>query len=209
VAPTANEKAALVGPSGYAPNAGNPYVTLSYAAGGYPMARKTILAPEYAGGVLWNGGVPPVGGTLTTDFEFASGYGYNFYKWDSSAIAYETYNVVVRWKVPETFVRFNTTANKALILDLLTQDTGADSYVGVTIFRDDTLGITSSIAPIASTVANTWYSERQGDEVLAFDATDAVLASLVANDVLVIIIAMRSQNTQYVKIGDITIQYVG
>jgi hypothetical protein len=208
--PTANQKAALAGPAGYPPTASNPYATQDWVSIGAPIAKKEVLSPEYPGGVLYDGGVTPTGGTLISDFEFnVANYGFNFYKWISTAVAFETYNVVVRWKVPETFVGFNTTLNKALILDISTEDTGTDSYVGITIQKDDALLVTSSISTISSTVGALWYSERAADELIAFDAADSVLASISAGDVLIITIAMSSQNSKYAKVGDITIQYNG
>jgi hypothetical protein len=45
--------------------------------------------------------------------------------------------------------------------------------------------------------------------LIDFDATDPVLASISAGDVLMITVAMSSQNSKYAKAGDITIQYNG
>jgi hypothetical protein len=213
--PTANEKAALVGPTGYAPSAGNPYATVSYVTALAPIARKLILAPEYAGSVLWNGGSSPTGGVLTTDYELVTTYGYNFYKWLSTAVGFEVYNVMVRWKVPETFTGFLATANKALIIDICTDEASTtNNKVGATIFKEG-VGTPSPFVAIASTGPGAWCSERTGTDATAihFDSGDTVLSSLGAGDVLVIQIEMSSKGSSgtdhFVKIGDITIQYTG
>ena len=214
--PTSDQKAALVGPSGYTPSGLNPYATVNWVALGAPIARKIILSPEYPGGVLWADGAVITAGSLTSDFEFyplpppGAGFGYNHYKWVSTAIFQETYYVVIRWRVPESFTGFRTTANKALIVDIATEDTGTNAQIDAAIFKDTGgVPIFSNLSLISSTVAGVWYSERAGNEKVYYDATDPVLASIGAGDVLVMQIAMNSQNNKRAKIGDITIQYVG
>ena len=84
------------GPSGPSGSGATGATGPSGPAGGIAIARKIILAPEYAGAVLYDGGVVPTAGAMTSDFEFDGvGWGYNFYKWYSSVVAegpVETYN---------------------------------------------------------------------------------------------------------------------
>jgi hypothetical protein len=210
--PTSSQKAALPGPTGYPPSLTNPYVTLNYIAFGIPVVRKQILAPEYEGGVLWNGGVAPVSATLTTDYELGSdSFGYNFYKWVSTAGAFETYFVVVRWRCPDTFVIFNQTPTAALRVDFATEDiTGADSRARFTYGKDNALGVTSSTGWTYGNVSGTWYSDRVGNIFgMTVGGLDPILATFAAGDVLLVKIEMQSRNNKYVKIGDITIQYTG
>jgi len=171
------------------------------------IPRKIILSPEYPGGVLWADGAVITAGSLTSDFEHyplpppGAGYGYNFYKWVSTAIFQETYWVVVRWRVPESFTGFRTTANKALIVDIATEDTGTNAQIDAAIFKDTGgVPVFSLVNLISSTVAGVWYSERAGNEKVYYDATDPVLASIGAGDVLVMQIAMNSQNNKWSKI---------
>ena len=214
--PTVDQKAALIGPVSHLPSVTNPYATVNWVALGAPIARKIILSPEYPGGVLWADGAVITAGSLTSDFEFyplpppGAGFGYNFYKWVSTAVFQETYYVVIRWRVPESFTGFRTTANKALIVDIATEDTGTNAQIDAAIFKDTGgVPIFSNLSLISSTVAGVWYSERVGNEKVFYDATDPVLASIGAGDVLVMQIAMNSQNNKWAKIGDITIQYNG
>lgn len=212
--PTQDQKDALVGPPGYAPNAANPYATVNYVTVANQILRKVILAPEFAGAVFWDGGSPTVGGSLVSDFDLFSTppYAFNYYRWMSTEAAYESYYIVVRWRIPEGFNGFYSVPNEALAIDLRTFDTGADTYAMVWIFKDGNLTM-SPIGPISSPVADTWYASRSGNAVLYYDASDPILASFSAGDVLGIIIGMSSQNStgadRYVDIGDITIQYVG
>jgi len=210
LSPTASQKAALAGPSGYAPNGLNPYATVSYVGGLITPARKIIIPAEYAGGVLWDAGAIIAGGSLTSDFEIVGAFGYNFYKWLSTIG--ETYYAVVRWKAPELFTGWSVVANTALIIDMLTEAAAATSTVGVTIYKDGVMGTPSVKGPFFGT-AFTWHAERHSGvpaqaPLLFYDATDPVLASIGAGDVLVIAIAMASNN-KFVKIGDITLQYTG
>lgn len=209
LAPTADQKAALVGPSGYAPTSLNPYATVNYVGGLITPARKIIIPAEYAGGVLWDAGGIIAGGSLTSDFEIVGAFGYNFYKWLSTIG--ETYYAVVRWKAPELFSAWSAVANTALIIDMLTEAAAATSTVGVTIYKDGVMGSPSAIGPFFG-AGGLWYAERHSGgaqaPLLFYDATNPVLASIGAGDVLVIAIAMTSNN-KFVKIGDITLQYTG
>jgi hypothetical protein len=182
--------------------------------GSSSIARKVIIPPEYAGAVLYDGGfTPSAGAKFISDFEITGAYGFNFYKWLSDAGAFDTYYVVVRWRAPESFVGFNPTLNNALIIDLCTDDTGTDTYAGVTIFKDGFPGVTSSIGPLSSAIAGAWHSHRAGNGLLSYDATNPVLSTIVAGSTLVMMIGLSSQNSsgtdKWVKIGDITIQYNG
>jgi hypothetical protein len=169
-----------------------------------------VLFPEFPGATFT---LSPGGanlGTLTTDKEDYGNYYYNHYKWISDQITMQNYDIVIQWRVPETFLNLLATANKALIIDLSTQEnTTTNNKVDVILSKDGSILTTSTLANKVSTVAGVWYSERVGNEVVKFDATDPILSGLVAGDTLNIVIRMYSKNSKTVKIGAITIQYTG
>jgi hypothetical protein len=175
------------------------------------LARKAVLFPEFDGATFT---LAPGGanlGTLTTDKEDHSDFYYNHYKWISTEVTLQSYDIVVQWRVPETFKNFNAAVDKALIVDIATSQAAVtNNKVDVILSKDSLVSATSTIINKFSTpVAANWYSEREGNELIAFDATDPILSSLSAGDTLNVVIRMYSQNSGEVKIGAITIQYTG
>jgi len=202
--PSTDQKLALQGEG--TPAAGNKFATKSYVR----LARKEVFFPEGEGSVLttiWSLG-SNIGNMISTS-ETSGNYIYNFFKWLSAEVGLQTYDINIQWRVPETFSGFLATANKALIIDLCTEEASAtNNKVDVTIKKEGISGV-SSILGVYSTVAATWYSEREGNELIGFDATDLILASLVTGDILNIGITVYSKDSKYVKIGAVTAQYAG
>ena len=202
--PTTDQKLALVGEG--TPATGNKYATKSYV----DIARKLVLFPECGGSTLTNiysGGNE--NGNMTATKEASGNYAYNHYKWLSCVdTAWEIYSILIQWKVPETFVSFLATANKALIVDIKTEEAADTSNKIDVVLQKDGVATTSSITGKFSTVAATWYSEKESNELIGFDATDAVLASLSPGNTLNIVIKMYSK-LKYCKVGAVTIQFTG
>ena len=201
--PTADERAALIGEG--TPTGTNLYVTKSYAR----PARKKILFPEATGAVL----TPAPGGAnignMTSIAMAVGNYIFNYYQWlSSSVVAIQSYDISIQWRVPETFLGFTLTANKALTVDICTQENAITNNKVDVIIKKDGIATTSSMIDKYSTVADTWYAERKGNEKIGFDRTDTVLSTLVAGDTLDITIRVYSWN-KYVKIGAVTVQYTG
>lgn len=213
VAPTVDEKAALAGISGQTPSAANPYVTLNYLLGGpSEVDKKHVLFPEFAGGTfaLTPGGLNT--GTMITNSEVVSSaglnYRFNYYQWESAETAdLHKYDIVVQWKVPSTFDSWTTTGYKALIIDFKTQinDPG-ECYVDVELTKDGS-NLTSPYTGYSS--GGVWFAEKLGNESIRVDRSDAILSTIVAGDTLNIRITLASRDNYYVRIGGITLQYVG
>jgi len=202
--PTDDEKAALVGEG--VPGAGNKYIVQTLAR----PARKRVLFPEATGAVL----TPAPGGAnignMTSTAMADGNYIFNYYQWLSSSVgAIQSYDISIQWRVPETFLGFTLTANKALTVDICTQENATTNNKVDVIIKKDGIATTSSITDKCSLVNTTWYAERKGNEKIGFDRTDTVLSSLVAGDTLDITIRVYSWNSKYVKIGAVTVQYTG
>jgi hypothetical protein len=205
--PTAAQKVALVGEG--VPNTGNKYIVQTLVR----PSRKRVLFPEANGAVL----TPAPGGAnvgnMTSDAMADGNYRFNYYQWLSdSVVALQSYDISVQWRVPDTFLGFNITANKALTVDICTQENATTNNKVDVIIKKDGIATTSSITSKCSTVADTWYAERKiapFSELIGFDRTDTVLSSLVAGDTLDITIRVYSWNSKYVKIGAVTVQYTG
>jgi len=201
VAPTTDQKAALAGEG--TPSGSNLFVTKSYVR----MARKRVLFPEFPSAVL---AIAPGGantGILSTGAEVSGNYIYNYYKWLSAEAAFQSYDISVQWRVPETFLEFDV--GRALVVDICTEEASAvNNKIDVILSKDGVAG-SSSIADQFSTVLGTWYSEREGNEIVVFTSADAILSTLVVGDTLNIAVRVYSKSSKYVKIGAITIQYEG
>jgi len=200
--PTQDQKNALIGEN--APTINNNYVTKDYVR----KARKKVFFPEEADSVLTPSPGGANSGNMTTASEVHGNYTYNNYKWLSSEVTLQNYDISIQWKVPETFLGFRTVANKALIVDICTQEnTNTNNYAEV-IIKKDGVATTSSILDKYSAVATNWYSEREVNELIGFTYTDSVLSSLVPGNILDITIRVYSKSNKYAKVGAVTIQGV-
>jgi len=200
--PTVDEKAALAGEG--APTVSNKYTTKDYVR----VNRKEQIFPEYAGATF----TPAAGGAnigvMTTNAEMIANYMYNYYKWLSTEVVLQSYDISVQWKVPETFINWLT---KALSVDICTELTDPlECKVSVYVYKDGVaLGPVFSLDKV-STVAATWYDERHNSDVITFSAADlGTTLNLGAGDVVDIAIRVYSRNSRYVKVGAVTLGYRG
>jgi len=202
LAPTAIQKLALVGAG--TPSGMNKYVTHDYIR----LARKEVLYPEFQSATF----APSPGGantgTLSTDAEAVGDYIYNFYKWESLEVAFQSYDISVQWRVPETFEGWHAT--KALIVDICTEENvTTNNFVTVILSKDGVAGSSTSL-DFCSGTPGIWCAERNSGEVIIFTAANlGTTLALGAGDTLNIAIRMSSFNDAYVKIGAITLQYTG
>jgi hypothetical protein len=202
LAPTSDQKDALAGEG--TPSGTNKYVTKDYVR----LVRKEILFPEFQSSTF----VPSPGGAnigiLITEAETVGNYIYNYYKWVSSEGAFQNYDISIQWRVPETLESWHLT--KALIIDICTQeDVVTNNFVTAILSKDGVAGTVTSPNSVSSS-SGVWCAERTSGEIIVFSATDlGTTLALAPGDTLNITIRMNSQNSKYVKIGAITIQYVG
>lgn len=198
--PSISQFAALVGTG--VPSGSNPYVNADYVR----INRSDILFPEYPGAVFTPSGSNNTG-TLTSNMENAT-YRYNYYKWLTTEATMQSYDISVKWQVPATWLSWQA---NALTIDFCTEDAVATNCkVDATICKDGVLAITFPVVPwatgVASSVAGTW-----GTKITFTNANMATL-SLAAGSILNILIRMYSMfdtHSHYVKIGNITLSYVG
>jgi hypothetical protein len=187
---------------------------------GVRLARKDVLFPEFPGATFCVTPGSPNLGIFTTDSEIVTvtglGYRFNYYEWYSLETALlQSYDILVQWRVPDTFVNFGTTISqsKVLILDIRTQSADvAESCVAVELWKDGTdptdPAKISTSGPKRSQDGN-WRSLRFTNEVIFFDGSDNILKALVPGDLLNVRITMSSKDNNYARVGPITISYVG
>ena len=188
------------------PSVSNLYVTKEFVR----PNRKRVMFPEGAGSVLNPSGTGFNLGNMTTTSGVSGDYIYSYYQWLSDdPTQIQSYDISIQWRTPATFLGFSTATNKALIVDICTLENATTNNKVDVIIKKDGTATTSTIVNKCSTVAATWYSERELNEIIGFDASNTVLASLSAGDTLNITIRVYSKNSKYAKIGAVTIQYMG
>lgn len=203
LAPTANQKAALVGEG--TPSASNKFVTKSYAR----PEQKVVLFPEFAGATFAEASGGLNTGELITDSELQGNSRFNFYEWLSAEVVLNNYDILVQWKVPATFLNWTTTANKALVIDLKTDSTDILLNKASIQLQKDGSAPTSTLSDKVGTVGGAWNAERLGNEVIYFDQSNAILSSLTAGDTLNIKITLNSKSSSKIRIGAISLRYIG
>lgn len=209
LAPTSDQQDALTGEG--TPSVTNKYVTKSYVR----MARKEILFPEFQSATFALSGSGTNVGLLSTNSEASGNYIYNYYKWvNTTEVAFQDYDISIQWRVPETFLSWHPT--EALIVDICTQEADLTNNKVKVFLSEDGSGVAqTSSGEICSNVAATWNSEREGTELIYFTDGDTNLANIATDaaagtfDTLNIVIRMYSKASKYVKIGAITLQYIG
>jgi hypothetical protein len=160
------------------------------------------LFPEYPGAVMTASGSDNDPGEegMTSDFEAVGTSIYNYYEWSSDVVSgLQSYDINVKIPIPYNFVGIPAGANVALTVDIKTEEIAhTNNLLDITIQRDGNAA-TSTLADQHSAVAETWVA-------VGFDETNAVLAALVAGDVLNVTIRMYSQASIYCRIGKINLQ---
>jgi hypothetical protein len=199
---TQDQRDALAGEG--IPSGSNKFATKSYVR----MPRKFVITPEFPGVLVASPGGANIG-IMDTDAEVNNNFLYGFYQWLSDQGSFQSYDLVVQWRIPETFLNFLATSNKALIVDICTQEADAtNNKVDVILSKDGADSTTSSMLAQISTI---WASEKENTAIIGFDAAKILsdLGVLLPGDTLNIRIRMYSKNSVWVKVGAITIQYVG
>ena len=178
------------------------------AVGGCTTCNMT-LQPEYPGATLTANGSASTNGTMTSDNSMseASAEWRNYYEWKSSQTALQDYTIAVRVKLPTNFAGWQTT--NAIVINFVTQsDAASSNQIDVDIRNaDDTPG--TSVATSndnVSGVAATWSTIVIDDSALV---TGGAPEWDAAGESAVILIKVQSKDANYVRVGDIILNYTG
>jgi hypothetical protein len=153
---------------------------------------KVVLSPEYSGAVLTADGTANTG-TMTSDSDANSK---NYYEWNSSEVSLNDYDVRVRFTLPSDFDSWESTA---LTLNFVTEDTGTNSKADIYLYLASSGTVDDSAVDGASSSGGTWTSmSLQSADLNECDA---------ANETCMLIIRMYSANDNYVRVGDIELNY--
>ncbi|MBP7768610.1 hypothetical protein KA082_02125 [Candidatus Woesebacteria bacterium] len=174
--------------------------------GGGSVATNITLVPEYAGAALTANGSASIDGSMTSDTTTSSDGFKNYYQWSSAQTALQDYTVAVRVKLPSNFASWAT--SNAIVLNFVTQSTSNTSNKIDLDLRnqDDTpsSSVTTSTANVSS-VAGTWTTVAIDDSVIDDGSAPDWDA---AGETVTILIKLSSKDSNYVRIGDIVLNYI-
>ena len=120
----------------------------------------------------------------------------NYYEWNSSETSFNDYDVRVRFTLPSDFESWSTTA---VTLNLVTEDTGTNAKADMYLYLATSGTIDDSATSLASSSGGTWTTGALQSADL--DECDA------ANETCILIIRMYSANDNYIRVGDVELNY--
>jgi len=178
--------------------------------GGGRHSRKIQLNAEYSGGVLstfyGTGTDASITGTMTSDAEPSADLLRTYYEWDSGEADLNYYTVAVRVTLPEDFAAWEE--SNAVQVDIDTESTNAaNNLISIYIYNgDDTpaTAVTSSLSNVSS-VADTWETVTIDDSAIDEGGAPDWDAG---GETAVIYLRMGSKDNNFVRIGDIKLNYL-
>lgn len=186
----------------FTPSSGGPVYT------GTARPSKTVtFSPEYAGAVLTTfygaGTDTDTTGAMTATGDTTPGTSIrNYYQWERTTDATQHfYTVAVRITLPSDFAAWQTT-NAVQVAYITESATTTLSDVDVRIYNDNSATIVASDLDNSST---SWTTADFDDSVLDDGAGSEWDA---AGETAVIYLRMGSASSNYVRVGDITLNYL-
>jgi hypothetical protein len=155
-----------------------------------------VLSAEYAGAVLSSDGTNNTG-FMVSDAEGTSANSMNYYEWNSSETTLQDYDVRVRYTIPADFESWGT---NAFTLNLATEAAAStNNKVDIYAYLESSGTVDDSSTNQYSSSAGVWTTTTiQGADLGDCNA---------AGETCVLIIRMYSANDNYVRIGDIDVNY--
>ena len=164
-----------------------------------PMASATktvTLSAEYPGAVLAADGSNNVG-FMTSDAEGSAFNSMNYYEWNSSETTLQDYDVRLRYTIPTDFASWNS---NAFTLNFVTEAAAStNNKVDIYVYEESSGTIDDSSTTQYSSSAGVWQTTNiQGADLGECNT---------AGETCLILIRMYSANDNYVRIGDIDVNY--
>jgi hypothetical protein len=172
-------------------NDGTNWISLANAT------KSVTLSSEYAGAVLAADGSNNTG-FMTSDGEIDYHDDYmNYYEWNSSETTLQDYDVRVRFTIPSDFASWGT---NAFTLNFATEAAAStNNMVDIYVYEESAETVDDSNINQYSSSAGVWQTANiQGADLGDCNA---------AGETCLILIRMYSANDNYVRIGDIDVNY--
>jgi hypothetical protein len=158
--------------------------------------KTATLSAEYPGAVMSADGTNNIG-FMTSDAEGATSSSMNYYEWNSSETSLQDYDVRLRFTIPHDFSSWGA---NAFTLNFATEAaTATNNKVDIYVYEENSSTVDSSSMNKYSTVAGAW----QTTSLLGADLSNCNAAGKKC----LVLIRMYSANDNYVRVGDIDINY--
>ena len=166
--------------------------------GSKAYSGKIVFSAEYEGASLVADGNKNKGSMSVQNTGGVGNNGMNYYQWSSEETVMHDYDVVLRFVLPDDFVAWATDDNdiaNAIVIDYVTETLSlGENGLSVKVFLESSQ---TDLVTVENT-ASTWST-------IALPATN--LSSLVAGNTVVMVLKMSSSGGNYVRLGDITLNY--
>ena len=138
---------------------------------------------------------------MTSDYtNSTTGSRTTYYEWTSSEASLQDYTIVVRFTLPDNFGAW--AASTPMVFSYATESTTAtDNQVDINVFLQSGSTADATDADNVSGTAGTWTT-TSGITTASLSECDA------AGETCVIEFSMQSLSDNYVRIGDITLNYM-
>jgi hypothetical protein len=124
----------------------------------------------------------------------------NYYEWNSSQITLQDYDIYIRFTLPDDFSSWATGTDVAIVFDFVTETTTAsDNQMDISVYLESSATADTTDNDNVSGTAATWTTTGIDDSAL----TDCN----AAGETCVIVIKTQSKDSNYIRVGDITLQY--
>jgi uncharacterized delta-60 repeat protein len=158
--------------------------------------KTTTISAEYPGAVLVADGTANVG-SMTSDAEGSTSNSMNYYEWNSSESTLQDYDVRLRFTIPHDFSSWGT---NAFTLNFATEVAAStNNKVDIYVYEESSGTVDDSSTDQYSSSAGVWQTTSlQGADLGDCNST---------GETCVIILRMYSANDNYVRVGDIDVNY--
>jgi len=159
--------------------------------------RKVTLSAEYPGAVLAADGSSNTG-SMTSDAEGSASNSMNYYEWSSSETTLQDYDVRIRFTLPDDFITWIPMGD--ITLNYVTEAASStNNKVDMYVYEESSATVDASITDQYSSSAGVWDSAT----ISGYDFSECD----AAGETCVIILRMYSANDNYIRVGDIEINY--
>jgi hypothetical protein len=161
------------------------------------VEKSVVLSAEYAGAILAADGSSNTG-SMTSDAEGSASDSMNYYEWNSSEATLQDYDVRIRFTLPDDFITWIPTGN--IKLNYATEAASStNNKVDMYVYEESSGTVDASVTNQYSSSAGVWESAT----ISGYDFSDCN----ESGETCVIILRMYSASDNYVRIGDIEINY--
>lgn len=158
---------------------------------------KWVLEAEYDGATLTADGTDN-DGTLTSDNAGSSTSWMNYYQFSSSETDLNDYDIRVRFTLPEDFSSWDT---NGVVIDYVTQSTSsANNKIDFYFYIESSASLDTSDVDNVSGTGGVWTT--------ATIAGSSLTDCNAAGETCLLIMRAYSKDSNYVRVGDITFDYV-